>query len=131
MCCHQHSPFLSPQGNFGCQSVLEMMRFYMEEVLPSALRSSEHHQRSVGDLGNLLLSLKAMMRRCVSGLSTAARGAIGHSGERGWSQTSSKAGGGSWVSPRAGKLGQEPGGDAWGGAGSGAARHRLHKDALR
>lgn len=83
--------------------MLEMMRFYMEEVLPSALRSSEHHQRSVGDLGNLLLSLKAMMRRCVSGLSTAARGAIGHSGERGWSQTSSKAGSGSWVSPRAGK----------------------------
>ncbi|XP_071884741.1 adiponectin receptor protein 1-like [Anas platyrhynchos] len=53
------------KGNFGCQSVLEMMRFYMEEVLPSAIRSSEHHQQSVGDLGNLLLSLKAMMRRCV------------------------------------------------------------------
>ncbi|NWZ22646.1 IL10 protein, partial [Asarcornis scutulata] len=52
------------KGNFGCQSVLEMMRFYMEEVLPSAIRSSEHHEKSVGDLGNLLLSLKAMMRRC-------------------------------------------------------------------
>lgn len=102
-CCHQHGHFLSPQGTFGCQSVSEMMRFYMEEVLPSAIKNSEHHQQSVGDLGNLLLSLKAMMRRCVSGLSTAARGAIGHSGEQRWSQTSSKAGSRRWVSPRAGK----------------------------
>ncbi|KAF1403566.1 Interleukin-10, partial [Spheniscus humboldti] len=52
------------KGSFGCQSVSEMMRFYMEEVLPSAMRTSTHHQESMGDLGNLLLSLKAMMRRC-------------------------------------------------------------------
>ncbi|NXJ01151.1 IL10 protein, partial [Psophia crepitans] len=52
------------KGAFGCQSVLEMMRFYMEEVLPSAMGTSTHHQRSVGDLNNLLLSLKTMMRRC-------------------------------------------------------------------
>ncbi|XP_009646203.1 interleukin-10 [Egretta garzetta] len=52
------------KGNFGCQSVSEMMRFYMEEVLPSAMRTSTHHQQSMGDLGNLLLSLKATMKRC-------------------------------------------------------------------
>ncbi|KAF1588023.1 Interleukin-10, partial [Eudyptes moseleyi] len=52
------------KGSFGCQSVSEMMRFYTEEVLPSAMRTSTHHQQSMGDLGNLLLSLKATMRRC-------------------------------------------------------------------
>ncbi|NXT71786.1 IL10 protein, partial [Chaetops frenatus] len=52
------------KGSLGCQSVSEMMGFYMEEVLPSAMRTSTHHQQSVGDLGNLLLNLRAMMRRC-------------------------------------------------------------------
>uniref|UniRef100_A0A803V6W2 Interleukin family protein n=1 Tax=Ficedula albicollis TaxID=59894 RepID=A0A803V6W2_FICAL len=53
-----------PQGSLGCQSVSELMEFYMEEVLPSAMSSSSQHQHSVGDLGNLLLSLRAVMRRC-------------------------------------------------------------------
>ncbi|NWU40995.1 IL10 protein, partial [Hylia prasina] len=52
------------KGSLGCRSVSEMMGFYMEEVLPSAMRSSAQHQHSVGDLGNLLLSLRATMRRC-------------------------------------------------------------------
>ncbi|NWW49037.1 IL10 protein, partial [Pedionomus torquatus] len=52
------------KGTFGCQSVSEMMRFYTEEVLPSARRTSTHHQQSVDDLGNLLLSLKATVKRC-------------------------------------------------------------------
>ncbi|NWV48034.1 IL10 protein, partial [Daphoenositta chrysoptera] len=52
------------KGSLGCQSVSEMMGFYMEEVLPSAIRTSTNHQRSVGDLGNLLQSLRTMMRRC-------------------------------------------------------------------
>ncbi|KAM6370400.1 interleukin-10 [Pluvialis apricaria] len=52
------------KGSFGCQSVSEMMRFYMEEVLPSAIKTSTHHQQSMDDLGNLLLSLKTTMRRC-------------------------------------------------------------------
>ncbi|NXM63374.1 IL10 protein, partial [Illadopsis cleaveri] len=52
------------KGEFGCRSVSEMMGFYMEEVLPSAMRTSTEHQHSVGDLGNLLLSLRAVMRRC-------------------------------------------------------------------
>ncbi|NXC59542.1 IL10 protein, partial [Aleadryas rufinucha] len=52
------------KGSLGCQSVSEMMGFYMEEVLPSAMRSSTDHQQSMGDLGNLLLSLRTMMRRC-------------------------------------------------------------------
>ncbi|XP_071624647.1 interleukin-10 [Heliangelus exortis] len=52
------------KGSFGCQSVSEMMRFYLEDVLPSASKSSSPHQQSMGDLGNLLLSLKATIRRC-------------------------------------------------------------------
>ncbi|KAM9595486.1 interleukin-10 [Harpia harpyja] len=52
------------KGSFGCQSVSEMMQFYTEEVLPSAMKTSTHHRQSMGDLGNLLLSLKATMRRC-------------------------------------------------------------------
>ncbi|NWT60225.1 IL10 protein, partial [Erythrocercus mccallii] len=52
------------KGSLGCRSVSEMMGFYMEEVLPSAMRTSTQHQHSVGDLGNLLLSLRATMRRC-------------------------------------------------------------------
>ncbi|NWT11783.1 IL10 protein, partial [Vireo altiloquus] len=52
------------KGSLGCQSVSEMMGFYMEEVLPSAMRSSTQHQQSMGDLGNLLLSLRTLMRRC-------------------------------------------------------------------
>ncbi|XP_009075523.1 PREDICTED: interleukin-10 [Acanthisitta chloris] len=52
------------KGSLGCQSVSEMMGFYMEEVLPRAMRTSTDHQHSMGDLGNLLLSLKAMMRQC-------------------------------------------------------------------
>ncbi|XP_014803968.1 PREDICTED: interleukin-10 [Calidris pugnax] len=52
------------KGTFGCQSVSEMMRFYTEEVLPTARKTSAHHQQSVDDLGNLLLDLKATMRRC-------------------------------------------------------------------
>ncbi|XP_014803935.1 PREDICTED: interleukin-10-like [Calidris pugnax] len=59
------SPPRQPQsGTFGCQSVSEMMRFYTEEVLPTARKTSAHHQQSVDDLGNLLLDLKATMRRC-------------------------------------------------------------------
>ncbi|NXS95389.1 IL10 protein, partial [Jacana jacana] len=52
------------KGTFGCQSVSEMIRFYTEEVLPRARQTSTHHQQSMDDLGNLLLSLKAMMKRC-------------------------------------------------------------------
>ncbi|NXT96744.1 IL10 protein, partial [Anhinga rufa] len=52
------------KGRFGCQSVSEMMRFYMEEVLPSAMRTSTDHQQSMSELGNLLMKLKAMMARC-------------------------------------------------------------------
>lgn len=61
----------SLQGTFGCQSVSEMLRFYTDEVLPRAMQTSTSHQQSMGDLGNMLLGLKATMRRCVSGLCTA------------------------------------------------------------
>ncbi|NXU12509.1 IL10 protein, partial [Pardalotus punctatus] len=52
------------KGSLGCQSVSEMMGFYLDEVLPGAMRTSTPHQHSMGELGNLLLSLRAMMRRC-------------------------------------------------------------------
>ncbi|NXE07824.1 IL10 protein, partial [Lophotis ruficrista] len=52
------------KGSLGCQSVSEMMRFYMEDVLPSAVKTSTHHQQSMGNLGNLLLNLKRSMTRC-------------------------------------------------------------------
>lgn len=83
-------PLLSPQGSLGCQSVSEMMGFYMEEVLPSAMKTSTHHQQSMGDLGNLLLSLRTMMRRCVSG---ARQHGDGQGGQR---VPRSRAGAGAW-----------------------------------
>ncbi|OXB67154.1 UNVERIFIED_CONTAM: hypothetical protein H355_010874 [Colinus virginianus] len=52
------------KGTFGCQSVSEMLRFYTDEVLPRAMRTSTSHQKSMDDLGNMLLGLKSMMRRC-------------------------------------------------------------------
>ncbi|NXL84467.1 IL10 protein, partial [Alectura lathami] len=52
------------KGNLGCQSVSEMMRFYLEEVLPHAMKTSTSHQQSMDDLGNMLLDLRATMRRC-------------------------------------------------------------------
>ncbi|XP_021233002.1 interleukin-10 [Numida meleagris] len=52
------------KGTFGCQSVSEMLRFYTDEVLPRAIQTSTSHQQSMGDLGNMLLGLKTMMRRC-------------------------------------------------------------------
>ncbi|KAM8795873.1 interleukin-10 [Eudromia elegans] len=52
------------KGAFGCQSVSEAMRFYMEEVLPSAERASARHQQSVSSLGDALMLLKATMKRC-------------------------------------------------------------------
>ncbi|NWV04601.1 IL10 protein, partial [Ptilonorhynchus violaceus] len=52
------------KGSLGCQAVSELMGFYMEEVLPSAMSTSTRHQQSVGDLGNLLLGLRASMKRC-------------------------------------------------------------------
>lgn len=56
------------------------MQFYMEEVLPSAMRTSTLHQQSMGDLGNLLRSLKAMVKRCVSGAQHRGVGAGGETG---------------------------------------------------
>ncbi|XP_042689745.1 interleukin-10 [Centrocercus urophasianus] len=52
------------KGNFGCQSVSEMLRFYTDEVLPRAMKTSTSHQQSMGDLGSMLLNLKTTMRRC-------------------------------------------------------------------
>ncbi|NWX88207.1 IL10 protein, partial [Nothoprocta pentlandii] len=52
------------KGTLGCQSVSEAMRFYMEEVLPSAGRASAQHEQSVGHLRKALMQLKATMKRC-------------------------------------------------------------------
>ncbi|XP_031461827.1 interleukin-10 [Phasianus colchicus] len=52
------------KGNFGCQSVSEMLHFYIDDVLPRAMKTSTSHQQSMTDLGDMLLSLKMTMRRC-------------------------------------------------------------------
>ncbi|NXI74670.1 IL10 protein, partial [Anseranas semipalmata] len=54
------------KGAFGCQSVLEMMQFYTEDVLPRARKNSTHHWKSMDDLSIVLKKLKATMRRCHS-----------------------------------------------------------------
>ncbi|NWZ93235.1 IL10 protein, partial [Nesospiza acunhae] len=42
------------KGSLGCQSVSEMMEFYLEEVLPRAMRSSSQHQHSMEPWGGTL-----------------------------------------------------------------------------
>uniref|UniRef100_A0A669QGG9 Interleukin family protein n=1 Tax=Phasianus colchicus TaxID=9054 RepID=A0A669QGG9_PHACC len=63
------------KGNFGCQSVSEMLHFYIDDVLPRAMKTSTSHQQSMTDLGDMLLSLKMTMRRCHSWGSCTARAA--------------------------------------------------------
>ncbi|XP_007668455.1 interleukin-10 [Ornithorhynchus anatinus] len=47
----------------GCQAMLDMIRFYLEEVMPKAQQNKEikHH---VGSLGNKLQSLQHQLKRC-------------------------------------------------------------------
>nr|XP_025034350.1 interleukin-10-like [Pelodiscus sinensis] len=52
------------KGYLGCQSVSDMIRFYLEEVLPKAINSSKDVKRSVGTIGNMLLDLRKTLKRC-------------------------------------------------------------------
>ncbi|XP_067387790.1 interleukin-10 [Emydura macquarii macquarii] len=52
------------KGYLGCQSVSEMIWFYMAEVLPKALNDSEGNKRSVDSIGNMLLQLRRTLTRC-------------------------------------------------------------------
>ncbi|KAG6935514.1 interleukin 10 [Chelydra serpentina] len=52
------------KGYLGCQSVSDMIRFYLDEVLPKAINSSKHIKRSVGNIGNMLMDLRQTLKRC-------------------------------------------------------------------
>ncbi|CAM4663690.1 unnamed protein product [Lepidochelys olivacea] len=52
------------KGYLGCQSVSDMIRFYLDEVLPKAINSSKHIKRSVGSIGNMLQDLRQTLKRC-------------------------------------------------------------------
>ncbi|MEE6493532.1 hypothetical protein FKM82_016878, partial [Ascaphus truei] len=52
------------KGSMGCQSVSEMIRFYLEDVLPRASDTGKAVKMNVAFLGNQLLDLKQTLRRC-------------------------------------------------------------------
>uniref|UniRef100_A0A7M4FP54 Interleukin family protein n=1 Tax=Crocodylus porosus TaxID=8502 RepID=A0A7M4FP54_CROPO len=51
-------------GQLGCQSVSEMIQFYLEEVLPKAEGSDRSIERHVDTIGNKLLDLRHTLKRC-------------------------------------------------------------------
>uniref|UniRef100_A0A6J0V6X7 Interleukin family protein n=1 Tax=Pogona vitticeps TaxID=103695 RepID=A0A6J0V6X7_9SAUR len=51
------------KGYLGCQSVAEMIQFYLEDVIPKVITGSAVEQ-NVGFLGNSLLDLKQTIKRC-------------------------------------------------------------------
>uniref|UniRef100_A0A8C8S6R4 Interleukin family protein n=1 Tax=Pelusios castaneus TaxID=367368 RepID=A0A8C8S6R4_9SAUR len=48
----------------GCQSVSEMLRFYLDEVLPKAINSNRGIKQSVSSIGNALMELRQTLKRC-------------------------------------------------------------------
>ncbi|XP_006267889.2 interleukin-10 [Alligator mississippiensis] len=52
------------KGQLGCQSVSEMIQFYLEEVLPKAEGSDQSIERHVDTIGNKLLDLRHTLKRC-------------------------------------------------------------------
>uniref|UniRef100_A0A7M4DVF2 Interleukin family protein n=1 Tax=Crocodylus porosus TaxID=8502 RepID=A0A7M4DVF2_CROPO len=52
------------KGQLGCQSVSEMIQFYLEEVLPKAEGSDRSIERHVDTIGNKLLDLRHTLKRC-------------------------------------------------------------------
>ncbi|KAG8451385.1 hypothetical protein GDO86_003551 [Hymenochirus boettgeri] len=52
------------KGSIGCQSVSEMLRFYLEDVLPQAKEKSKHFEISVNFMKDKLLDLKLTIKRC-------------------------------------------------------------------
>ncbi|XP_029429583.1 interleukin-10 [Rhinatrema bivittatum] len=51
-------------GSLGCESVLEMIHFYLEEVLPKAEANNKTTKLVLSFLGNMLLDLKCTLKRC-------------------------------------------------------------------
>nr|XP_060627502.1 interleukin-10 [Anolis sagrei ordinatus] len=51
------------KGYLGCQSVGEMIQFYLEDVLPNVSSSNTINQ-DVDFLGDLLLELRQLIKRC-------------------------------------------------------------------
>ncbi|KAF7254567.1 Interleukin-10 [Varanus komodoensis] len=51
------------KGYLGCQSVAEMIQFYLEDVLPN-VTTSNTVGKDVGFLGNMLLDLRQTIKRC-------------------------------------------------------------------
>ncbi|KAM8976537.1 interleukin-10 [Pelodytes ibericus] len=52
------------KSSLGCQSVLEMIRFYLEDVLPRATDSGKNVKLSVTVIKDQLVDLKHTLRRC-------------------------------------------------------------------
>ncbi|XP_030418571.1 interleukin-10 [Gopherus evgoodei] len=52
------------KGYLGCQSVSDMIRFYLDEVLPKAINSSQHTKRSMVNIGHMLMDLQQTLKRC-------------------------------------------------------------------
>ncbi|KAM4701019.1 interleukin-10 isoform 2-T2 [Discoglossus pictus] len=51
-------------STMGCQSVTEMLRFYLHDVLPRASKNSLNMQSDVGYIEDLLKDLKDTLKRC-------------------------------------------------------------------
>ncbi|XP_053562563.1 interleukin-10 [Bombina bombina] len=52
------------KGSLGCHSVVEMLRFYLEDVLPNAISGSKGVTIDVSYIGNQLVDLRHTLRRC-------------------------------------------------------------------
>uniref|UniRef100_A0A8D0GME2 Interleukin family protein n=1 Tax=Sphenodon punctatus TaxID=8508 RepID=A0A8D0GME2_SPHPU len=48
----------------GCQSVSDMIHFYLEEVLPKAIMSNKTVERGVDSIENMLQELRQTLKRC-------------------------------------------------------------------
>ncbi|XP_069094695.1 interleukin-10 isoform X2 [Pleurodeles waltl] len=52
------------KGQLGCHSVSEMLRFYLDEVLPKANSQNKSIEQTVNFIGNTLFELRHMLKRC-------------------------------------------------------------------
>ncbi|KAG8518112.1 Interleukin-10 [Galemys pyrenaicus] len=53
-----------PQGYLGCQTLSEMIQFYLEEVMPQAENHGPDIKKHVNSLGEKLKTLRLRLRRC-------------------------------------------------------------------
>ncbi|KAM4701018.1 interleukin-10 isoform 1-T1 [Discoglossus pictus] len=60
----KHSLLDEFKSTMGCQSVTEMLRFYLHDVLPRASKNSLNMQSDVGYIEDLLKDLKDTLKRC-------------------------------------------------------------------